>query len=156
MTDSVTLNLPRVWWSYLIQASYCLALVFSYPLMLFPAIRVLEKAVTPRFLVDDGTTKWRKNAFRGLIVAATLGVALGGSEQLNNFVSLVGCFCCTPLAFIYPCLFHLRLVKGTPWTRATNIAVIIMGLAIFVWSTYEAIAQWTVQTIEPCASTPAE
>jgi proton-coupled amino acid transporter len=151
MTDSVTLNLPRVWWSYLIQAGYCLALLFSYPLMLFPAVKVLEKPVTPWLLRDDGSTKWRKNAYRSAIVAATLGVALVGSEQLNNFVSLVGCFCCTPLAFIYPCLFHLRLVKGTPWTRASNVAIIVFGVAVFVWSTYEAIAQWSIEVLDPCA-----
>jgi hypothetical protein len=33
-----------------VTGGYCLALVFSYPLMLFPALRVVEDAALPRIL----------------------------------------------------------------------------------------------------------
>ena len=45
--DCVTLNLPRAWWSYCVVAGYCLALTFSYPFMMFPAMRALEAGVAP-------------------------------------------------------------------------------------------------------------
>ena len=153
MQDAVTLNLPRVWWSYAIIGGYCLALTFSYPLMLFPAIRIIEKALMRGKLLgrdEDGFVA-RRNVVRAGIVAATLGVSLAGAEQLNNFVSLIGCFCCTPLAFIYPCLFHLKLVPKAPlWVRTSNWAIMVLGLGIFVFSTYQAIATWSVSPINPC------
>ena len=173
MQDAVTLQLPRVWWSYLIQAGYCLALTFSYPLMMHPAMQILEKAAGPfifapvsagKSAVGDGASgdgsgflarlssrRARSNAFRGFVVAVTLLVAFVGSTQLDNFVSLIGCFCCTPLAFIYPCYFHLRLVKNLSVTsRLVDYFIIAFGVAVFIFSTYEAIAGWSVTLIDPC------
>jgi solute carrier family 36 (proton-coupled amino acid transporter) len=197
MEDAVTLNLPRVWWSYLITGGYCVALLFSYPLMLFPAVRILERAAAPYLFVVSGKEagasllmnggggggeeeeaassppskqspaatsmsgrplpkghfKWRRNAYRAGIVFVTLLVAYVGSEQLDNFVSLIGCFCCTPLAFIYPSLFHLRIVKGASlFSKAVDVAVLLFGVGILVFSTYEAIAGWSVVAINPCLS----
>jgi len=45
--DTITLNLPHVWWSYALTAGYCVALLFSYPLMMFPAMKVAEAAAQP-------------------------------------------------------------------------------------------------------------
>jgi proton-coupled amino acid transporter len=179
MQDAVTLNLPAVWWSYLIIAGYCLALLFSYPLMLFPAVKILEKAAAPYLFTwkrgarkgggegveggeggegqnvsrrpPKGYFKWRRNVYRAGIVGVTLLVAYIGSEQLDNFVSLIGCFCCTPLAFIYPCLFHFMLVKDASRTsKVIDVLIMIFGAGILVFSTYEAIAGWSVATIDPC------
>jgi proton-coupled amino acid transporter len=119
--------------------------------MLFPALKILEKSVTPRFL-RPRVTRWRKNWFRSFVVAVTLLVSYVGSTQLNNFVALVGCFCCTPLAFIYPCWFHLKLVKAGWVSKAIDVAIIIFGIAVFVFSTYQAIDTWSVSDISPCTS----
>jgi hypothetical protein len=175
--DAVTLNLPRAWWSLAVTAGYCLALVFSYPLMFFPALRIIEDTAMPYFMAADALpsdvaesleararadaaaasarraaggaagggaaeggggeeaalplrrmtfgedapggdsglesalklpgapvekplSRAVRNAFRAGVVAISLLVAFVGSSQLDNFVALVGCFCCTPLAFI--------------------------------------------------------
>ena len=73
----------------------------------------------------------------------------------DNLVSLIGCFCCTPLAFIYPCWFHLKLIPNiqqTLWTKISNYAILIFGIGVFVFSTYQAISTWAVSTIQPCAA----
>ena len=116
----------------------CLALVFTYPFMFAPAIAICEKALVPKFfapVVNETHGVWRRNTFRGVLVACTLAVSLVGARQLNNFVSLIGAFCCgearawdagrpparyccilvphtpaAPLAFVYPCAFHLVLM----------------------------------------------
>jgi proton-coupled amino acid transporter len=188
VADAVTLNLPRVWWSYGIQAGFCAALTFSYPLMMHPAMQIMERAAAPYIFVlrkggkglgeaaaspladnDDGgvdggsdggsdgsgacgglSNQARSNAFRGMVVAVSLLVAFAGSTQLDNFVSLIGCFCCTPLAFIYPCYFHLRLCKPTGFAYWTDWAIIVFGIGVFFFSTYEAIVGWSVTTINPC------
>ena len=201
MQDSVTLNLPRVWWSFAIIGGYCLALTFSYPLMLHPAIAIIEGVLThyrllpalvpattaaaadqvvhndgdggghgpngsaretARLTGGDGEGDGEhvelveksylpRNAARGMIVALTLGVSLVGSQQLNNFVSLIGAFCCCPLAFIYPCVSHLVLVKNaSAASKALDVAIIVFGVGVFVFSSYQAVAQWSVSPINPC------
>ena len=50
--DAVTLNLPKTAWSVAVIAGYCVALLFSYPLMMFPAMRVLEDAALPHLFPD--------------------------------------------------------------------------------------------------------
>jgi len=155
MADAITLNLPRVWWAYAIMGGYCVALAFTYPLMLFPAVRILEKALGRAGLLgrDAGGFAARRNGVRALIVGTTLAISLLGAEQLNNFVSLIGAFCCTPLAFIYPCLFHLRLLPEAPRAvRASNWAIIVVGVGVFFFSTYQAINTWSVSPINPCIS----
>ena len=166
--DTITLNLPKTWWSYGVVGGYCIALLFSYPLMMFPAMKVMEDGALPflfpsaaaaaaalarsgelkegteedgsevgmkeeeeegidedgvkqSLLVPDNiqsaldtvmqakgaTGWWRRNAFRSGIVAVTLLIAYLGAPQLDNMVALIGAFCCTPIAFIFPaCSFY--------------------------------------------------
>ena len=177
MQDAVTLNLPRVWWSWAVIAGYCLALAFSYALMLHPAIVIIEGLLTHYGLLPAPTTAsphagepdvessgggggggggaeqgmWRRNAVRAGIVACTLGVSLAGASQLNNFVSLIGAFCCCPLAFLYPCIAHLRLVKGAgKLSKAADVAIICFGAGVFVFSSYQSIASWGASPITGC------
>jgi proton-coupled amino acid transporter len=104
--------------------------------------------------VEGSRDKWVRNAFRSGVVAVTLAVAYGGSNQLDNFVSLIGCFCCTPLAFIYPSLFHVLINKSAGLlSRAADYAIIAFGVGIFVFSTYIAISTWSPTTINPCPYT---
>ena len=42
--DAVTLSLPGAWWAYGIMGAYCVALALTYPLMLFPVLRIAERA----------------------------------------------------------------------------------------------------------------
>ncbi|EGZ10200.1 hypothetical protein PHYSODRAFT_523337 [Phytophthora sojae] len=101
----VTLNLPSSSEStgtMAVQLTYSLALVLSYPLMLYPVINILESNLFPYQRVK-GFWRWKKNAFRFALVCLT---------ALDNFVSIIGGFCSVPLAFIYPCIFHSRYVGG--------------------------------------------
>jgi len=146
----------RQWWSYLIIAGYCVALVFTFPLQLFPVMRIVERGLTGFGISRDADKHvWLKRAVRSGVVALVLLISYVGSGQLNNLVALVGCFTCTPLAFIFPCLFNLKLVKKPSlWQRWSNVAIILLGLAVFGFSTYESIATWGETTVDPCLLTP--
>ncbi|RLN89176.1 hypothetical protein BBJ28_00024092 [Nothophytophthora sp. Chile5] len=137
----VTLNLPNASVSsgtMIVQLTYSLALVLTYPLMLYPVVNTLESYFFSRKRVK-GFWRWKKNGFRFALVCLTAAIAYFGKEevsdslcgivaarvhcqlisfsvavcecvhlQLDNFVALIGGFCSVPLAFIYPCLFHSR------------------------------------------------
>jgi len=153
MQDAITLNLPSVWWAYVLIAAYCLALVFSYPLMLFPVVKIGEKGAASCLRLNEGSRNarlWKRNGFRAGIVALTLLVAYAGSSQLDNLVALVGSFSCAPLAFIFPCLFHLRLIEQTLLSRISNILIVVLGVGVVIFSTWQAIAGWAIVSINPC------
>lgn len=151
--DAITLNLPAVWWAYMVIGAYCIALLFSYPLMLFPVNRILEKGAGEWLRLRTGShtaQTWKRNAFRCGVVALTLLVAWVGSSELDNLVALVGAFACTPLAFIFPALFHLRLVEQSTFSKAVNIVIIIFGCGVMIFSTWQAIAGWSVAEVDTC------
>jgi len=61
--------------------------------MFSPVVAICEKALVPQYLapvVNETYGGWRRNAFRGVLVAIALAVSLAGSAQLNNFVALIG------------------------------------------------------------------
>jgi proton-coupled amino acid transporter len=143
MQDAVTLNLPqKVWWAAAVRICYCLALVFSFPLMLFPALRILEDTLLPilchrrRSSRGRGTPSasgpataadppyvhatWTVNGFRSVVVCCCLLISYLAISQLDNLVALIGCFCCCPLCFIYPNLFHLRIRTRQLQLRGTT------------------------------------
>ena len=57
--------------------------------------------------------QWSKNAYRTVMVAFTVVVAELLGDNLGQFLSLLGAFCCTPVAFTLPTLFHYKLCAKT-------------------------------------------
>ncbi|KAG5461367.1 MAG: transmembrane amino acid transporter protein-domain-containing protein, partial [Olpidium bornovanus] len=70
----VLLNLPpKDPLVHAIQLLYSLAIMFSVPLMLYPAVRIMEAAAWVRTGKASAAVKWQKNAFRaGLCILAAL------------------------------------------------------------------------------------
>lgn len=110
----VLLNLPRDSATVQsVQGLYSLAIMFSVPLQLFPALRIIETGLFPRGSgKESNVVKWKKNAFRSGLVLFFLSVAFLGSDSLDNFVSMIGAFACVPLCFIYPALFHWKAINS--------------------------------------------
>ncbi|KAL4147288.1 hypothetical protein PRNP1_011044 [Phytophthora ramorum] len=137
----VTLNLPSAQISpatMSVQITYSLALVFTYPLMLYPVVKILEGYLFPHHH-QKGYWRWEKNGFRFGLVCLTAAIAYYGKEELDNFVALIGGFCSVPLAFIYPCLFHSQLVNEG---RILNNIVIGVGMFTMFFATYQAVSTW--------------
>eukprot|EP00743_Colponemidia_sp_Colp-15_P005167 GILK01005561.1.p1 GENE.GILK01005561.1~~GILK01005561.1.p1 ORF type:complete len:468 (+),score=51.24 GILK01005561.1:59-1462(+) len=133
---------PHSWPAQVILCVYCIALVLTYPLMFFPVVAIVEGMV---FAPGPSTSlrKWKKNAFRVVLVFCTIVISIFGGSNFDNFISLIGSFCCVPLAFIYPALFHLRLFPSLDWkSKAANLFMIVMGALIMVFATLMAILSW--------------
>ncbi|RLN66901.1 hypothetical protein BBP00_00001950 [Phytophthora kernoviae] len=137
----VTLNLPSAQDSgatMAVQITYSIALVFTYPLMLYPVVKILEGYMFPH-RSQKGFWRWEKNGFRFALVCLTAAISYYGKEELDNFVAIIGGFCSVPLAFIYPCLFHSKIVDDG---HALNNIVIAIGAFTMIFATYQAIATW--------------
>lgn len=85
----VTLNLPSAGVSgatMTVQLTYSLALVLTYPLMLYPVVKILEGYLFPHRRTK-GFWRWPKNGFRFALVCLTAAIAYFGKEQVSELVS---------------------------------------------------------------------
>lgn len=136
-----------------IQLLYAFAILLSTPLQLFPAIRLAELKIFPK---RTGKTsllvKWQKNIFRFAFVCFTAVVAIFGGQNLDRFVSFVGCFACIPLVYMYPPILHLKSCcnynqwgildsekRKRYWLSILDIVLVIIGGVAMVYTTYQII-----------------
>ncbi|EJU04914.1 hypothetical protein DACRYDRAFT_75916 [Dacryopinax primogenitus] len=136
----VIINLPQDQkFVQVVQFIYALAILLSAPLQLFPALRIMENAIFTRSGKQDPWVKWMKNGFRLCIVLLCTMVSWAGAADLDKFVSLIGCFACVPLCYVYPAMLHLKAVARSRWARVTDWMLIIFGLAAAAYTTSQTV-----------------
>lgn len=141
--DIITLNLPpsdgTIDFAMVVKSCLCLSLFFTYPLMMFPVVTIIEKRLPASFLTTS-----RGNVLRLLLVALS-GMVVVMIPNFANLMAVIGGTCCTLLAFILPGLFHLRL-KGRSIQRREkyfDIFLICIGVVGAVIATKDAISRMT-------------
>ncbi|CAO3671601.1 unnamed protein product [Umbelopsis vinacea] len=134
-----------------VQLLYSLAIILTAPLMLFPAIKIVENGLFGnRRGRNSFKIKWMKNGVRFLLAVICAAVAFGiGADNLDKFVSLVGCVACVPLCFIFPGLFHFKVAKNVK-DKVYDSILMIWGVGILVYTLYVTINSW----IQPAAAGP--
>lgn len=148
----VLLNLPQDSPMIIItQLLYSLAILLSTPLQLFPAIRLLESKMIFGSGKSSPSVKWLKNLFRTLFVVFIAYIAYIGGQNLDKFVSFVGCFACIPLVYMYPPILHLKSCckihsgllekeqNNRFWLSLANYVLLVIGAISFVYTTYEIL-----------------
>ncbi|TPX35513.1 hypothetical protein SmJEL517_g02034 [Synchytrium microbalum] len=145
----VWLNMPKSDPTVLgLQFLYALAILLSFPLTVYPSIRITESML---FLpIYSGKTqpriKYLKNLYRTVLVAFLAFLSFVGSNQLDKIVALVGSLACIPLSFIYPTLFHLVLKRqhGGKLTaeQIKDAGILIFGIVICVYNTSITVASF--------------
>ncbi len=119
-----------------VQFLYSVAVLIGNPVQLFPALRIMEGKI---FGTHSGKknvrTKWIKNGFRTLAVAACGGISILGAGNLDRFVALIGSFACVPLVYIYPAYLHYKGV-ATSWpAKLGDIVFMVVGLVGMIYTT---------------------
>ncbi|KAI9296166.1 hypothetical protein K502DRAFT_323966 [Neoconidiobolus thromboides FSU 785] len=146
----VLLNLPKDHINTsLIQSMYAVAIILSVPLQVFPIIAIIEQLLFSKSGKRSMIVKWNKNIIRILIVLLISYISYVGSSSLNHFVSLIGSFCCIPLSFIFPALFHLKILNDennhsfkTSLIKMKNILIIVVGFVMMFYVTYQTLMDW--------------
>ncbi|ODV98252.1 hypothetical protein PACTADRAFT_48046 [Pachysolen tannophilus NRRL Y-2460] len=131
--DSIVVNL--------IQLFYALAILLSAPLQIFPAIKIIENRIFAKNLTGkyDMKIKWLKNLFRTAFVVFTGFIAYFGADNLDKFVSFVGCFACIPLVYMYPPLLHYKSVSNTFNMKCFDIFLVVLGAVAMAYTSYQII-----------------
>lgn len=135
----VTLSLPHGSLPVIgVQAGYAVAIIFTFPIMLFPAIKIME-----HYLFRHKTKGFRltmiKNAFRTLVVCFTVAVGIGAAESFENFIALIGGLCMVPLAFVYPAVFHAVIMKDFVTRLKVTLDYFIIAVGLFCMLAVTAI-----------------
>lgn len=137
----ITDDLPKNWVGYGVKILFSLNLFFSYPLVLYPAHIVIEN------IIYDGWPKtkrrqWSKNFTRSLLVLFTVILTILIGDKLDKFLGIVGSLTCTPIAFTFPALFHLKACAETPKQKCVDWTIIIVSFGILIFCTLLGIIHW--------------
>ncbi|CAO1622051.1 unnamed protein product [Parajaminaea phylloscopi] len=140
----VMTNLPQG--DKFVQASlflYAIAILFSVPLQLYPALQILERGIfSTRSGKYSPKVKLEKNLFRAATVVVSCFAAWAGSSQLDVFVSFIGAVFCCPLCFLFPPLLSLKAMPDRSWaSKSIDVAIFIFGLAAVLFAGSQTVGQ---------------
>ncbi|XP_065190377.1 uncharacterized protein LOC135821242 [Sycon ciliatum] len=119
----VTLNLPEGFLPVLVKSCLCFSLLFTYPVMMFPVIRIIESQFS-----QENMEQWKSVLLRFCMVILTILIVLI-IPDFSVMIALIGSTCCTLLAFILPAIFHIRIFGGklTRWQMSLDYFLIVVG-----------------------------
>lgn len=130
----VTDRLPQGPITYIIKIFFMFMLIVSYPLQMYPVHIIIEN------ILYDGWPKsmkrqWSKNFSRSLLVLVSCLFTKALGNKLDKFLSILGAVSCTPVAFTFPVLFHLKACAKTRKDKIVDISILVISIIIFFYCT---------------------
>lgn len=138
----------------MVQLFYAFAILLSTPIQIFPAVRLIELRIFPfKSGRNSSSVKWQKNMMRFTFVLATATIALYGGQNLDKFVSFVGCFACIPLVYMYPPMLHLKTCcdyenartvterRKKYWLAMLDYFLVLIGGIALLYTTLDILTQ---------------
>lgn len=135
------------------------SVIIVYPVVLYPSFQIFsrilcsssdplaavkEKKKDNKVNSDTNETSsqqklsWNRylleNLLRIFIVLVTIAVGILSINRFDTMISLVGCGICTPIAFIFPSIFHYKLYKDkqSRFRNILDIVATILGVTISI------------------------
>ena len=140
----ITLNMPDGMFSLIVRVCLCGGLYFTFPIMMFPVVKLGDGVFARQFDVESASFRYRSNVMRVTLVLLALGIALLVPD-FTVFMSLIGAFCCQLLAFILPAVFHLHACYRTgdlsTWRALLDVFIVVFGVLFAVIGTADAITR---------------
>eukprot|EP00434_Breviolum_minutum_P031164 symbB.v1.2.027562.t1/scaffold2838.1/size69213/3 len=139
----------------LVQLAWVIEVLLTFPLQLFPAVRILERVCS--FRERNSGQKWTKNLIRAATVVLCMMISLFGYTSVDNLVSMIGALGCVPLAITYPALFHYIVVRDFPpcdqegsqqadscksKASTSDLVIVVLGILGTVTATVTAAISW--------------
>lgn len=133
----ITLNLPAGPFPEIVQLCLCFSLFFTYPIMMFPVVLLLER----KFLPDGGKSSYYVGSVLRACVVLLSGIVVLCIPNFSTLMAFFGSSCCTLLGFILPGIFHLRIFEGhlTKFEWLVDITLIFLGLVGALIGTRDAL-----------------
>mmetsp|Transcript_6056 Transcript_6056/g.6814 ORF Transcript_6056/g.6814 Transcript_6056/m.6814 type:complete len:187 (+) Transcript_6056:695-1255(+) len=115
----------------LVEVIWIINLILTYPLVLHPANMVVESYAFSG-LKKGPKRKWLKNLSRTLLVAFTVVLAIMLEDTLDKLESINGAMACIPLAFLFPFLFHYKLVAETRGEKIFDLVISAFSVILMI------------------------
>ncbi|CAL5079355.1 unnamed protein product [Urochloa decumbens] len=133
--DIITLNLPNSWLSAAVKVGLCIALAFTFPVMMHPIHEIVETRFTSSGCFQKLSRNVRGAEWLGLhssriLVVTILTVVASFIPAFGSFISFVGSTMCALLSFVLPAIFHLSIVGSSMslWRRVLDYGILLFGL----------------------------
>ncbi|KAJ6835785.1 amino acid transporter ANT1 [Iris pallida] len=144
--DIITLNLPHNWSTAAVKIGLCIALAFTFPIMMHPIHDIMEGKLKSSGWFQKICYNVQSAELFGLLGVRMLMVAVMATlasyiPGFGAFISLVGSTVCALLSFVLPALFHLTLMGShlKPWQRILDYGVLVIGLVFASYGTYDSL-----------------
>jgi proton-coupled amino acid transporter len=146
----LTTSLPPGVLATTVQLAYSVAVIFTFPLQIFPALEILVQAVTPHILkrqehnADQELSRSQRTMVVSVVITVLSIIAVVEMNNLGRVVSLMGALLGCPLAFVFPPLIHNQIVLGNSngWRKNCNHVVAGIGVLAMVGATLTTLATW--------------
>lgn len=125
-----------------IRLLFSFAMFCTFPLMLLPAVRLVESGFFTPVSNPTLARKCQKNVFRAGYVAMLGCLAILGSTSLDSFVTIIGASFGCPLAFVFPLACHYQLVATSRFEKGVDLVLGITGSLITIVVSGLSIASW--------------
>jgi len=129
---------PAAW---IVKILFAVNLVFSFPLVLYPAIMIVENYLYTGW-PKSKKRQLSKNIDRTLMVAFVTILTVALKQKLDKFLAILGALACTPVAFVFPSLFHFKACAETPMQKAIDLIILAFSLSVMVFCTGLGILGW--------------
>ena len=157
----LTTSLPEGTLATMVQLAYSVAVIFTFPLQIFPALEIIVHSVEQRLSTNGGilfTTDSpasfssaakvpvelsREQRFwvASIVIVVLSIIAIVEMDNLGRVVSLMGSLLGVPLAFIFPPLIHNKIVPTAP--KRMNLGIALAGFLAMVGATFTTLATWS-------------
>ena len=127
--------------NYTIKILFCVNLLFSYPLVIYPAHIIIENILYAGW-EKSKKRQWCKNFTRSLLVAFTVIFTLSIGDKIEKLLSFNGALFCTPVAFIFPAAFHLKACAETKWQKCIDISILVFSVIVMIFCSVMGVLQW--------------
>jgi len=141
ITDQLNTPDSPPWIGYTVKFLFMTNLALSYPLVLYPAMMINEN-----YLFDGWEKSKKRQTLKNLnrlmltLFITLFTIVLG--QKIDKFLAILGALSCTPVAFLCPALFHLKLAARTNTEKNVDIFIICIALGIVVYCTFEGLVTW--------------
>jgi len=118
----------------LIQVLYAISALFSYPVQLFPALRIVENSKFFRFRLFDEKGKAKNKKLRyglRLVVIGLVFLVAYSANSFHLFLNLLGSCVFTFIGFILPVWVYNVQFKGRIQTATRFSNLLILAVSIF-------------------------
>ncbi|KAJ3694699.1 hypothetical protein LUZ60_000076 [Juncus effusus] len=140
--DIITLNLPNNWLTAAVKIGLCIALSFTFPIMMHPIHEIIEGKLhsIPRFQTSNFLNSIILHLSR-IAVVGLLALLASFIPGFGSFVSFVGSTVCALLSFVLPAIFHLTFMGSCIgiFRKVVDYGILIVGLVFAAYGTYDAI-----------------